>query len=154
MPTFQHSELLPEHEISNTKIPAATEEANQCSDPDEKQAAHGLGLYQIKDWKYCCKLLILRSARVLARDNSRAFAHFHRLSFAFSFAPDVRPYMKDVMIHFVAQTPRPRPEHLGLEALKRRFGAPARLGYFLPTNPTLSMNRIPFPPAHPPQFPP
>jgi hypothetical protein len=25
-------------------------------------------LYQINDWKYCCKLLILRSARVLARD--------------------------------------------------------------------------------------
>jgi hypothetical protein len=28
-----------------------------------------MGLYQINDWKYCCKLLILRSARVLARDN-------------------------------------------------------------------------------------
>jgi hypothetical protein len=38
MPTFQHSELLPEHEILQYKIPAATEEANQCSDPEEKQA--------------------------------------------------------------------------------------------------------------------
>ena len=68
MPTFQHSELLPEHEILQYKIPAATEEANQCSDPEEKQAEHGMGLYQINDWKYWCKLLILRSARVLARD--------------------------------------------------------------------------------------
>ena len=68
MPTFQHSELLPEHEILQYKIPAATEEANQCSDPEEKQAEHGMGLYQINDWKYCCKLLIPRSARVLATD--------------------------------------------------------------------------------------
>jgi hypothetical protein len=35
MPTFQHGELLPEHEILQYKIPAATEEANQCSDPGE-----------------------------------------------------------------------------------------------------------------------
>ncbi len=48
MPTFQHSELLPEHEILQYKIPAATEEANQCSDPEEKQAEHGMELYQIK----------------------------------------------------------------------------------------------------------
>jgi len=68
MPTFQHSELLPGHEILQYKIPTATEEANQCSDPEEKQAEHGTELYQINDWKYCCKLLILRSARVLARD--------------------------------------------------------------------------------------
>src|SRR5258708_239161 len=68
MPTFQHGELLPEHEILQYKSPAATEEANQCSDPEEKQAEHGMGLYQINDWKYCCKLLILRSARVLARE--------------------------------------------------------------------------------------
>jgi hypothetical protein len=27
-----------------------------------------MGLYQINDWKYCCKLLILRSARVLDLD--------------------------------------------------------------------------------------
>jgi hypothetical protein len=68
MPTFQHSELLPEHEILQYKIPTATEEANQCSDPEEKQAEHSTELYQINDWKYCCKLLILRSARVLASD--------------------------------------------------------------------------------------
>jgi hypothetical protein len=70
MPTFQHSELLPEHDILQYKIPAATE-ANQCSDPEEKQAELGIGLYQINDWKYCCKLLILRSARVLARDRRK-----------------------------------------------------------------------------------
>jgi len=40
MSTFQHSELLAEHEILQNKIPAATEEANQCSDPEEKQAEH------------------------------------------------------------------------------------------------------------------
>jgi len=68
MPTFQHSELLPEHEILQYKIPMATEEANQCSDPEEKKAEHGTELYQINDWKYCCKLLILRSAIILARD--------------------------------------------------------------------------------------
>jgi hypothetical protein len=71
MPTFQDSELLPEHEILQYKIPAAMEDANQCSDPEEKQAEHGMGLYQINDWKYCCKLLILRSARVLARDKAK-----------------------------------------------------------------------------------
>ena len=53
------------------KIPTATEEANQYSDPEEKEAEHGTELYQINDWKYCCKLLILRSARVLARDSPR-----------------------------------------------------------------------------------
>jgi hypothetical protein len=74
MPTFQDSELLPEHEILQYKIPAAMEDANQCSDPEEKQAEHGMGLYQINDWKYCCKLLILRSARVLARECT-AFPH-------------------------------------------------------------------------------
>ena len=68
MPTFQHRELLPEHEILQYKIPTATEEANQCSDPEENDAEHGTELYQINDWKYCCKLLILRPARVLARD--------------------------------------------------------------------------------------
>ena len=68
MPTFQHRELLPEHEILQNKIPAVTEEANQGSDPEKKQAEHGTQLYQTKDWKDCCKLLILRSARVLARD--------------------------------------------------------------------------------------
>jgi len=71
MPTFQHSELLPGHEILQYKIPTATEEANQCSDPEEKQAEHGTELYQINDWKYCCELLILRSAIILARDRCR-----------------------------------------------------------------------------------
>jgi len=41
MSTFQHRELLPEHEILQNKIPAATEEANQDSDPEKKQAEHG-----------------------------------------------------------------------------------------------------------------
>jgi hypothetical protein len=68
MPTFEHSELLPEQKILQYKIPTATEEANQCSDPEENEAEHGTELYQINDWKYYCKLLILRSARVLARD--------------------------------------------------------------------------------------
>jgi hypothetical protein len=68
VPTFQHRELLPEHEILQNKIPAVTEEANQGSDPEKKQAEHGTQLYQTNDWKDCCKLLILRSARVLARD--------------------------------------------------------------------------------------
>jgi hypothetical protein len=36
VPTFQHSELLPEHEILQNKIPAVTEEANQGSDPEKK----------------------------------------------------------------------------------------------------------------------
>ena len=73
MSTFQHSELLPEHEILQYKIPTATGEANQCSDPEENEAEHGTELYQINDWKYCCKLLILRSARVLARDRALLF---------------------------------------------------------------------------------
>ena len=62
MPTFQHSELSPEHEILQYKIPTATGEANQCSDPEKNEAEHGTELYQINDWKYCCKLLIVRSA--------------------------------------------------------------------------------------------
>jgi hypothetical protein len=44
MPTFQHSKLLPEHEILQYKIPAATEEAKQCSDPEAKQVVHGMGV--------------------------------------------------------------------------------------------------------------
>jgi hypothetical protein len=56
MPTFQHSELLPEREILQNEIPAITEKANQSSDPEKKQAEHGTELYQINDWKYCCKL--------------------------------------------------------------------------------------------------
>jgi len=41
MPTFQHSELLPEHEILQNKSPTPTEKANQGSVPEEKQAEHG-----------------------------------------------------------------------------------------------------------------
>jgi len=67
MSMLQHHELLPKHEILQNKLSAATEKANQNSDPEEKQAQHGRQLYQINDWKYCCKLLILQSARVLAR---------------------------------------------------------------------------------------
>ena len=63
----QYSELLSEREILQNKIPAVTENANQSSDPEKKQAEHGTELYQINHWKYCCKLLIMRSARVLAR---------------------------------------------------------------------------------------
>ena len=44
-------------------------EANQCTDREEKEVEHGTALYQIYDGEYCCKLLILRSARVLARNN-------------------------------------------------------------------------------------
>jgi hypothetical protein len=72
MSTFQHCELLSEHEILQNKIPAAKEEANQCSDPEKKQAEHGRQLYQINDWKYCSKLLILQSPRVLANDKDIA----------------------------------------------------------------------------------
>jgi hypothetical protein len=69
MSTFQRSELMPEHEILQNNIPAVMEEANQGSDPEKKQAEHGTELYQISDWKYCCNLLILESARVLVRDS-------------------------------------------------------------------------------------
>jgi len=41
MSTFQHSELLTEHQVLQNKILAATEEGNQGSDPQEKQAEHG-----------------------------------------------------------------------------------------------------------------
>jgi hypothetical protein len=41
------------------------EGADRGSDPEE-QAEYGKELYQINDWKFCCKLLILQPARVLA----------------------------------------------------------------------------------------
>jgi len=41
MPAFQNCELLPEHKIFQGEIPTTAEEANQCSDPEEKQAEHG-----------------------------------------------------------------------------------------------------------------
>jgi hypothetical protein len=50
MTTFQPCELLPENEILQNKIPAATEEANHGSDPEKKQVEHGRQLYQINDW--------------------------------------------------------------------------------------------------------
>jgi hypothetical protein len=37
MSGFQYSELLPEHEILQNKIPALMEEANQGSDPDKNR---------------------------------------------------------------------------------------------------------------------
>jgi hypothetical protein len=57
---------LAEQEMLQNKIPAATEEANQGSDPEKKQADNGTELYRINDWKSYCKLL-LRSVRVLPR---------------------------------------------------------------------------------------
>jgi len=68
MVTFQHSELLAEHEILQNKIPAATEKTNQGAVPEEEQTEHGEELYKSNDWKYCCKLLILQLPRVLARE--------------------------------------------------------------------------------------
>jgi len=38
MSTFQNGELLPKREILQNEIPATAEEANQYSDPEEKQA--------------------------------------------------------------------------------------------------------------------
>ena len=106
MPTFQHSELLPENEILQYKIPAATEEANKCSDPEEKQAEHGMGLYQINDRKYCCNLLILRSARVLARDRYeityRARRFKYRRALATVFFTSKRAAERYAREHFAA----------------------------------------------------
>ena len=50
------------------------------SDPEEKHAERGKELCEINNWKYCCRLLILQSARVLARDSeswTRIFAPYH-----------------------------------------------------------------------------
>jgi hypothetical protein len=49
MSTYQDSELLPEQEILQNKIPANTKEANQGSDPEEKKAEHGTESYQTND---------------------------------------------------------------------------------------------------------
>jgi hypothetical protein len=40
MSTFQHRELLLEHEILQYEVPPATEKANQGTDPEEKQIEH------------------------------------------------------------------------------------------------------------------
>jgi hypothetical protein len=47
--TFQHSELLPEHEILQYEVPGATKQANEGSNPEKLQAEHGTELYQIND---------------------------------------------------------------------------------------------------------
>jgi|GraSoi2013_115cm_1033766.scaffolds.fasta_scaffold549689_1 hypothetical protein len=44
MPTFQDSELLPKREIFQDEIPAASKEADECSDPEVE---HATELYQI-----------------------------------------------------------------------------------------------------------
>jgi hypothetical protein len=59
--------LLPEHEILQNEIPAAAEEANHYSDPEEKQAQHSTELYQNLGSGYCRKLLIRWPDRILAR---------------------------------------------------------------------------------------
>jgi hypothetical protein len=93
MPTFQHSELLPEHEILQYKIPAATEGANKC-------------LYQINHRKYCCNLLSLRSARVLARDRYeityRARRFKYRRALATLFFTSKRAAERYAREHFAA----------------------------------------------------
>jgi hypothetical protein len=56
--------------------------------PEEKKAEHGTESYQINDWKSCCKLLILRSARVMARnriDHAQATGLADHLLHAFRF---------------------------------------------------------------------
>src|ERR1700693_2021116 len=52
--------------FSNTRFPRLRERRISAPDPEENEAEHGTELYQINDWKYGSKLLIVRSARVLA----------------------------------------------------------------------------------------
>jgi len=40
-PANAHGELLPEHEVLKDEIPAATEEAEERSEPEQKQTEHG-----------------------------------------------------------------------------------------------------------------
>lgn len=49
MPTIQNSELLPEREILQDKVPTVAKKANQCSKPQAKPDEHGSELYQISD---------------------------------------------------------------------------------------------------------
>lgn len=49
------------------EIPAAAEEANQYSDPEEKLAQHSTESYQNQGSGYCRKLLIRWPDRILAR---------------------------------------------------------------------------------------
>ena len=72
MPPFQYSESLSERD-SPIQDSTASEKADQYSDLQEKEAQHGTELYQIND---CCKPLILRSVRCLARDSLLPFQIF------------------------------------------------------------------------------
>jgi hypothetical protein len=68
---LQHSELLPEREILQEELPTTTKHANKRSEPERKQIEHGPVLYQINDGKYCCMLLILQLARILANHTAK-----------------------------------------------------------------------------------
>jgi hypothetical protein len=41
MPPLQHGVLLAEHKVSQEKIPTATKEAKERSEPEQKQIGHG-----------------------------------------------------------------------------------------------------------------
>jgi hypothetical protein len=69
MSTFQHSELLPEHEILQNKIPTGYGRGGSGLRSRGAGLNMVMELYQINDWKFCCKLLILQPARVLAGHN-------------------------------------------------------------------------------------
>src|SRR5258706_14658593 len=73
MPTFQHSELLSEHEILHTRFPRLRK--RRISAPIQRRSRLNMAWSYTRsnDWKYCCKLLILRSARVLAKDRGPEF---------------------------------------------------------------------------------
>jgi hypothetical protein len=70
---LEHSELLPEREILQEEMPTTTKRANKRSEREKKQIEHGPELYQINDGKYCCMLLILQSARILANHNGPVY---------------------------------------------------------------------------------
>ena len=40
MSTFQNGELLPKREILQHQLPAATEKANEYSEPEQKEVVH------------------------------------------------------------------------------------------------------------------
>jgi hypothetical protein len=66
---LQHGELLPEREILQQEMPTTAKRAHKRSEPEKEKIEHGPELHQINDGKYCCKLLILQSARILANHN-------------------------------------------------------------------------------------
>jgi hypothetical protein len=41
MPPLQHCELLAEHKVFQDKIPTATKEAKERTEPEQKQVEHG-----------------------------------------------------------------------------------------------------------------